>query len=1040
MAGKQNCDFFKEEREMLKSFKLNIASNSTPSTSISTPSNLKVKKYSVIEPKYELVTSVKEIVKLKSIYVHLLLNNHIANFMEEIKFVLEIINKRTMCDCASKSDAQQQKQQTIIEKIFSTYHNCFHFVYLVFEELFIQNLFINFLDYKTLNHIFSNVYLFDYKKNDSSTLITLKEVVEQAYLGRYSDCTQKSASSDNTNFVFFQPDTDSKSNFPNDQSFSIFRKQRDDFYRLFKNYHDNNLAASISVDRKVQGIFVSSIRSMLNMSKDVGNSYHLARLFVSQLMKSCCNSDSRNGKEVSNGLNNSNNRVNSNPTNRILNDQDKFKRLSDRFVKKSSHNDMHLTSNLLDESFTSKERFFRDFIYYSDSHSFNQQLKLILKSQIIELTTSDIFNFGENCSINDECDKGFLVHLARLNLLAKFLGFLCFYPLDTSINNEKMMEKKEFLTQQTSLRTLSPAKIPFLDIETYLVNSMEKHVLIVAVPWVVEFLLFADQITLSLTYYENVLALLCLIYKFYLPNLTTLTAQLNAQVSYIRLFIQLFIEKLFSIKKFSAPVRLQTLVDNMKEKNQIEVFNQMFSKIKPSSDDSSMVRCLEELYLDFHNEVFDFELISAFFPQFSRLITDQFKQFSNEVRKITPTTVSVKQTTPTRQVNNAFTSMNTLNTSSAIQTEAEQCFLNIHSNSLKKCIYFLNDRISATCIKRIQCDIFPGAKSTHFASFFASNPELQSDPATLEVKKNIDLTAKLADSIRAECKAFLPEYSNQKVATIFPMIMLDDLDESVVAFAMQICLRQIEHRCISWIELNISNDAVYTELVSFMRQQNEPKTMKAQSSSSSEIVEQQNVSLLYSDFEKVFNELRETLNCVLQKRFDQLDNGQIISLLSKLKSVRKMTFLPVSNVKLFDMTSLDLAICIIAFNPQAMNDGLLDAFMAFWTDRKATFPRVICAKNLHIVNQTKSRITTWVKFEFLLKRMLKAAVINFSDIEECTFGLLKQDWPQNVLVSLASLLSALVEDARQNKLTFDEQSSHEILEWLSWFCSQKDDQ
>src|SRR5699024_8682890 len=151
--------------------------------------------------------------------------------------------------------------------------------------------------------------------------------------------------------------------------------------------------SSVSTDRKVQNIFVSSIRSMLSMSKDVGNCYHLARLFVSQLLKSCYDTcDSKKSATNRNAA--------SNQTNRILSDQERFKKLQDRFVKKAP-NDNRLSCNLLEESFNQKERFFRDFIYYSDSHSFNEQLKLVLKSQIIDLTTSDIYNFVEN-SIEDE--------------------------------------------------------------------------------------------------------------------------------------------------------------------------------------------------------------------------------------------------------------------------------------------------------------------------------------------------------------------------------------------------------------------------------------------------------------------------------------------------------------------------------------------------------------------------------------------------------------------------------------------------------------
>lgn len=1014
----KSSDYFKEEREMLKCFKMNIV-NSSASEHLSQNKLVDIKKYTVIEPKYDYTSHRDEIIKLKTLYVQLLLDNQTLSLFEEIRFVLDVLNKRTTVESSPKHD-----NHTILEKIFSTYHNCFYMMYLVFEDIFVHNQLINFIDYKAYNQIFENYSLYNFKTDLES--LNLKEIIEQAYLGRLECRTSKNISAMENDFVFFKPETDSKFNFPNDFSFSSFRKQRDEFYRLLKNYHENNWSSSIGSDRKLQNIFVSSIRYMLNMSKDVGNYYHLARLFVSQMIKSSQNEVEDNNKKVSTT------KCDSNSASKIMSEQDKFKKLQDRFVKKPHNIDMHLTSNILDDSFNQKERFFRDFIYYLDSHSFNEQLKLILKNEIIKLTTTDVYCFGDS-SLEDECDNNsFLHYLSHLNQLAKFLGFVCFYPMDTSINMERLNknEKNDFFLKQTTLRSTSNNHLPILDIETYLLNSMENHILIIAVPWVVEFLMFIDQITLSMTYYENVIALLCLIYRYYLPNLSRLINQDNSQISYVRIFIQLYLEKLFQIKKFNVATHLHLLSEKMM--NHSEVSNQMFHKITNST--TIDLKNNDFIYLDLHSEIFDMELIAEFFPHFSKMIIDQFRQFTNEIRKITPTSVSNKQGTLIR--NEKFSTIS-IHPSSVIRSQVEESFLNIHSNSLKKCVHFLNDRISATCIKRIKCEIYPLVKNKHFELFLKSNPEFNRDETT-ELKKNIDLIVKLANTIRTECQEFVPNYSKEKIETIFPLIIVDDLDESVINFAIKMCLQHIKQRCLNWIDLNITNETIYSDIINFRRSQ--IITTTNDSSPSNDFQSFQLVSSVFQQYEEFVCQLRETL-CDLNnlENVGNVECSKLISLMSNLKSIRNVSFLPSSNIKIIDMTTLDLAISVIAYKPMMLNDELLECFIQSWSEQSITFQRVICAKNLYMMSKSTSRISSWLKFESFLTKMLKSRLISFADIEEETFIILKQDWPTNVLNSFANLLNSLVDYAkRYDLITFDENghSSNEILEWLSWFCTE----
>lgn len=562
---------------------------------------------------------------------------------------------------------------------------------------------------------------------------------------------------------------------------------------------------------------------------------------------------------------------------------------------------------------------------------------------------------------------------------------------------------------------------------------MEHHILVMAVPWVVEFLLFIDQITLTKSpYYENVLSLLCLIYKFYLPSLSQLTEEYSSQVSLTRLVIQQFLEKLFAIKKFNAAGRLKALLETVTDPT--DVRSKMFHKVK----NATSLANINEVYLDFHNDIFDFELISTFFPQFSRLIVEQFKQLSSEGRRITTTRVTSKH--PLHSPNDVFTSLNT-NTKSLIQTQAEECFLNIHSHSLKKCIHFLNDRISATCIKRIKCEVYPKTKETHFTDFVKSNDDFVKEMSISETAKgsSAECIVKLAEAIRSNCKHFVPDYSSKKIKIIFPLIIVDDLDESVIAFAIKICLRHIEQRCNSWIDLNITNETINTDLTAFTRRQGNLAEASKGAPMDSPL---HDVASIYTNFEKLVYELREMLLNVNVKHFEKVEISHMITLLVRVESLRTLPFLPSSNARLFDQITLDLAISLVACNPQLMTDELLDSFLHLWTSQKVTYNRVLCAKTLYQLSQSTSTISSWLKLEFLMTRMLKGGVIDFDDIEQDALTVLKQNWCPKFLTKLASVLKSLVECAKKaNLLTVDDEgnSSDRVLDWLSaWLPEEAD--
>src|SRR5699024_4260074 len=118
---------------------------------------------------------------------------------------------------------------------------------------------------------------------------------------------------------------------------------------------------------------------------------------------------------------------------------------------------------------------------------------------------------------------------------------------------------------------------------------------------------------------------------------------------------------------------------------------------------------------------------------------ETFKQFSNEVRKMTPTLISAKQPSA---VGNSSKFASSSSSSELLDAKVEEYFLNLHSSSLKKCIYFLQDRVSANCIKRIKKECYPGWKAQHFPPLVASKLEPEN-----------------CERAREQCRTYVRQYS-----------------------------------------------------------------------------------------------------------------------------------------------------------------------------------------------------------------------------------------------------------------------------------------
>ena len=234
-----------------------------------------------IEANHNCVTFGPQLDLISNIYA-LILNTHfVANFFAELNLI---------CHLISKPVHKEHNDEAIghpFDKYLSSYHNCMYFSVKCLELMLSTNGLMYCLNKTFLKQI-----------TDSSLVITFAPNFRQK-LQSVIEWQQKSLNQQKANespfvttleSILFQSETDNKSQFPNDQSFHTFRRQRDEFYLIFNSYRNRNNGSNVQKSdstKDYQKLFASKVKHLLSLSTDSANLYHLCRLFVSQLLQTC---------------------------------------------------------------------------------------------------------------------------------------------------------------------------------------------------------------------------------------------------------------------------------------------------------------------------------------------------------------------------------------------------------------------------------------------------------------------------------------------------------------------------------------------------------------------------------------------------------------------------------------------------------------------------------------------------------------------------------------------------------------------------------
>ena len=229
-----------------------------------------------IEPQIEQVTNAEKLEKLALLYklcIHLRL---VPNILVEIYSIFQILTVK------DSQNLQNSRNQT---GLLTTVHNCVYFATKVMLEL-LQNsdqmTIFDHLDRATLVLLVENPRFDQFCPEISvklATILSTKKV-------RHSSSNSYNPSHEILSSVRFQTETDARDTFPDCQTFQDFKKQRDLFYEILRNWKG-----------MAKATFSASVEKLLKTQEHPENLQHFAKLFHDQMLSMCLSEADSNDQQ-----------------------------------------------------------------------------------------------------------------------------------------------------------------------------------------------------------------------------------------------------------------------------------------------------------------------------------------------------------------------------------------------------------------------------------------------------------------------------------------------------------------------------------------------------------------------------------------------------------------------------------------------------------------------------------------------------------------------------------------------------------------------
>lgn len=354
--------------------------------------------------------------------------------------------------------------------------------------------------------------------------------------------------------------------------------------------------------------------------------------------------------------------------------------------------------------------------------------------------------------------------LLSLRLLAKFLGFVAFLPY----RGPESPPSRELQDSIVALRSQVP---PVLDVRALLRHGLQARRAVLTVPWLVEFLSFADHIVPLLDYYRNVFTLL-----LHLHRSLVLSREGEREMC--------FLNKLLLLAILGWLFQIPTVPEDFffLEEGQVDAFE---------VDAAASERGLDSM------PVVDQQLLYTCCPYIGELrkllaswVSGSSGRSGGFVRKITPTTTTGLGTQPPPS-------------GQGLQAQLAQAFFHNQPPSLRRTVEFVAERIGSNCVKHIKAtlvaDLVRQAESLLQEQQRVTQGQEGGDPAQL-----LEILCSQLCPHGAQALTQGREFCQRKSPGAVQALLPEETPAAVLSCAESIAVGLATEKACAWLSANIT--------------------------------------------------------------------------------------------------------------------------------------------------------------------------------------------------------------------------------------------
>ncbi|XP_076706774.2 codanin-1 isoform X4 [Callospermophilus lateralis] len=995
------CRSLREEREMLRKERSKQLQQSptpaspTPELGTSLPSRTGSLTAEPADP--ARVSSPQRLELVALVYSSCIAENLVPNLFLELFFVFQLLTARRMV--AAKNSDLELSQDSLESPLFQSIHDCVFFAVQVLEHQFQV---LSSLDKGTLKLLAENERLLCFSP-------ALQGRLRAAYEGSVAKVSL--AMPPSAQAVSFQPETDNRANFSSDRAFHTFKKQRDVFYEVLREWEDRHEEPGWDFEKGLG----SRIRAMMGQLSAACSHSHFVRLFQKQLLQMCQSPGGAGGTVLGEA-----------PDVLSMLGADKLgrlRRLQERLVAPQSSG-----GPCPPPTFPGCQGFFRDFILSASSFQFNQHLMDSLSLKIRELNGLALPQHepGDEDGESDvdwqvrKQDKGnkqgltykgrgkckenrfiivlgglylgpftslgalqgerrqFAVVLLSLRLLAKFLGFVAFLPY----RGPEPPPTRELQDSILALRSQVP---PVLDVRALLKQGLRARRAVLTVPWLVEFLSFADHIVPLLDYYRSIFTLLLHVHRS-----LVLSQDNEGEMCFLnKLLLLAVLGWLFQIPTF--PEDLFFL-----EEGQVDAL-EVDTAASEHGLDSVPVVDQQLLYI-----------CCPYIGELRKLLASWVSGSSGRsggfVRKITPTTTTGLGAQAPQ-------------TSQGLQAQLAQAFFHNQPPSLRRTVEFVAERIGSNCVKHI--------KATLVADLVRQAESLLQEQRVTQGQKGGD-PAQLLEIL---CSQLCPhgtqalsqgrEFCQRKSPGAVRALLPEETPAAVLSSAENIAVGLATEKACAWLSANI------TALIRREVKAAVSRTLRVQGPEPAARGERRGCSRACEHHAPLPSHLISEIKDVLSLAAGPRDPDEGVSpehleqLLGQMgQTLRCRQFLCPPAEQHLAKCSVELASFLVADQipvlgppPQhRLERGqarrLLYMLLSLWKDDfqgPVPLQLLLSPRNVGLLADTRPR--EWDLLLFLLRELVEKGLMGRMEIEACLGSLHEAQWPGDFSEELATLFN-----------------------------------